>query len=113
MRGHFQISGSRSQLVFSKNYLKYIYIFSRWLNSFFFTLLQRSKVLHRKEVIKLILNSSHDFDIKCAKPEFGGGGVNKKTTMALLISKKPEFNILIFDFFPLFFGCGTQRHLGN
>lgn len=71
-------------------------------------------MLHRKEVIKLILNSSHDFDIKCAKPEFGGGGgVNKKTTMALLISKKPEFNILIFDFFPLFFGCRTQRHLGN
>ena len=33
----------------------------------------------------------------------GGGGVNKKTTMALLISKKPEFNILIFYFFPLFF----------
>ena len=32
-----------------------------------------------------------------------GGGGNKKTTMALLISKKPEFNILIFDFFPLFF----------
>lgn len=43
----------------------------------------------------------------------GGGGGNKKTTMALLISKKPEFNILIFDFFPLFFGCRTQRHLGN
>lgn len=60
-------------------------------------------MLHRKEVIKLILTSSHDFDIKCAKPEWGGGGgVNKKTTMALLISKKPEFNILIFDFFPLF-----------
>ena len=57
-------------------------------------------MLHRKEVIKLILTSSHDFDIKCAKPEWGGG-VNKKTTMALLISKKPEFNILIFDFFPL------------
>ena len=73
-------------------------------------------MLHRKEVIKLILTSSHDFDIKCAKPELGGGGgrgVNKKTTMALLISKKPEFSILIFYFFPLFFGCRTQRHLGN
>ena len=31
-------------------------------------------MLHRKEVIKLILTSSHDFDIKCAKPELGGGG---------------------------------------
>ena len=43
----------------------------------------------------------------------GGGGRKKKKKRALLISKKPEFNILIFDFFPLFFGCRTQRHLGN
>lgn len=34
-------------------------------------------MLHRKEVIKLILTSSHDFDIKCAKPELGGGGGGK------------------------------------
>ena len=35
-------------------------------------------MLHRKEVIKLILTSSHDFDIKCAKPELGGGGKGRK-----------------------------------